>query len=260
MLPRYVVQNTENNISENNPPDAAKTNEPDEIINDNNHTFIIPDSLVVIISRYYDSYKNAENQEKRFIFADSLAKAYKSVGKLDSTAKYTEVKAIENPIIENFIIAGDGYYEAFNFAVDRERSAFLAGKAQDYYNRVLEENPALLDIKAKLAMTYVTGSNPMQGIKMLQEVMNQDPKNKLAIYNLGMLSISSGQYEKALARFETLKQLDPENPEAYFYLGYCYFELGKKEDSKPFFQKVLELGISGDLVNASEEYLKRIDK
>jgi tetratricopeptide (TPR) repeat protein len=136
----------------------------------------------------------------------------------------------------------------------------LAKKAQEYYNRVLEENSLMLDVKSKLAMTYVTGSNPMQGIIMLREVLEEDPNNELAIYNLGMLAITSSQWEKAIERFEKLKHLNPENPEAHFYLGYCLFELGKAEDSKPYFQKVLDLKISGDLVDASEEYLKKINK
>lgn len=257
MLPRYVVNNSKDEVqnSENSDPEHQDL----LIVNGHSHDFEIPDSLLIVFNRFYESYKNAENQEKRFIFADSLANAYKTVGKLDSMAKYLEIKAIENPTLENFIIAGDGYYEAFNFAVDKSKSAFLAGKVQEYYNRVLNENPLLFDIKSKLAMTYVAGSNPMQGIMMLQEVLSKDPNNEVAIYNLGMLAITSGQYEKAIERFEKLTQLDPKNPEAQFYLGYCFFELGKKDESKVYFQEVLDLEISGDLVKASEDYLKRIN-
>ena len=134
----------------------------------------------------------------------------------------------------------------------------MAEKVQQYYKSVLKENASLLDIQSKLAMTYVAGSNPMQGILMLREVLEKDPDNTLAIYNLGVLAITSGQLDKAIERFEHLKRLDSENPEANFYIGYCLFELGKQEEAKPYFEKVLELGIVGDLVVASEEYLKKI--
>jgi Flp pilus assembly protein TadD len=187
-----------------------------------------------------------------------LAKAYKIVGKLDSVAKYTEIKAIDKPSMENLIFAGDNYYNAFNFAIDQSKRKFLAEKVQEYYTRVLNENSSLLNVKSKLAMTYVVGSNPMQGIMMLREVLEEDPNNELAVYNMGMLAINSGQLNKAIERFEKLKILDPENPEAHFYLGYCFFELGNKESAKAHFKKVLELGISGELVDSSEEYLKRI--
>jgi len=109
-------------------------------------------------------------------------------------------------------------------------------------------------------MTFVAGPNPMQGITLLREVLDEDPQNEMAIYNLGMLAITSGQLDKAVERFETLLALDPKNPEAHFYVGYCLFELGRKEESKSYFQKVIELGIDGDFVNASRDYLKRINK
>ncbi|MCG8311476.1 MAG: tetratricopeptide repeat protein [Cytophagales bacterium] len=255
-MPRYVVNNTADEVG-SQPPSSKSDNQPGE---DHEHAFNIPDEVALKINEFYDSFKNANNQEKRLIFADSLAKAYKTVGKLDSLAKYIEIKAIEIPSLENFLLAGDGYYEAFNFAVDQSKRNYLAEKARTYFDRVLEENPALLDVKAKLAMTHVVGSNPMRGILMLREILEQDPENQLAIYNLGMLSITSGQLEKAIGHFKRLSSLAPENPEAYFYLGYCLFELGKLDESKSNFQKVLSLGISGDLVIASEDYLERINR
>jgi len=254
-LPRYVVNNDADEVSNDTNAGSGVA----QIGSEHDHDFQIPDSLAAIIDQFYVSYKNAENQEKRLIFADSLAKVYKYAGKLDSLAKYIEVKAIELPSQDNFILAGDAFYEAFNFAVEQSKRNYLSEKAQDYYKRVLNENSSLLDVKAKLAMTYIASSNPMQGITMLREVLAEDPNNQLAIYNLGMLSITSGQLDKAIERFELLKELDPEKPEAYFYIGYCLFELGKTEDSKPYFQKVLEMDISGDIVIAAEDYLKRIN-
>ena len=223
------------------------------------HTFEIPDSLRAKIESLYDSYKNAENQEKRFIFADSLAKAYKTVGKLDSLAKYSEIRALEDPSFENLLTAGDGYYEAFNFAVEPSKRNALAEKARDYYNRILEEDPSLLDVKSKLAMTYVSGSEPMTGIMMLREVLEKDPDNEMAIYNLGLLAITSGQLDRAIERFDKLWSLNPENPDANFYLGYCLYETGKKQESRPYFERVKNVG-NRELVLVAEDYLKRINK
>ena len=255
MLPRFVVDNT--SVQVTGEPQNDSESQSSE---NHDHAFEISEAEQAKINAFYDSFLNANNQEKRLIFADSLAKAFKSVGKLDSLAKYLEIRAIEYPSIENFLLAGDGYYEAFNFAVDQSKRNYLAEKAQNYYSRILEENPELLDVKAKMAMTYVAGSNPMNGISMLRKVLEQDPDNQLAIYNLGMLSITSGQMEKALGHFRRLSVVDPDNPEAHFYSGYCLFELGKVDESKLSFQKVLSLGIEGDLTRASEDYLKRINK
>jgi tetratricopeptide (TPR) repeat protein len=254
LLPRYVVSNEPINVAA-----EATTNPESSAPMPSTHSAQIPDTLLLKLETFYESFINAENQQKRFIFADSLAKAYKSVGKLDSLAKYIEVRALEIPGTENMLKAGDAYYEAFNFAVDQSKRNQLAEKARSYYQRILEEDPSLLDVKSKLAMTYVASPQPMSGIMMLREVLEEDPDNELAIYNLGMLAITSGQLDKAIERFEKLRVLDKDNPEANFYLGYCHFEMGEPQKAKSYFQEVIDLGISGDLVLASEEYLERIN-
>lgn len=259
MLPRYVVNNESQGISNNTTANTNSGTESQAPSLEHDHSVQLPDSMESIFERLYESFEIADNQEKRIIFADSLAKAYKIVGKLDSVAKYTEIKAIDKPSMENLIFAGDNYYNAFNFAIDQSKRKFLAEKVQEYYTGVLNENSSLLNVKSKLAMTYVVGSNPMQGIMMLREVLEEDPNNELAIYNMGMFAINSGQLDKAIERFEKLKQLDLNNPEANFYLAYCFYELGKIDSAKIYFQKVLELGIDGDLLDSSKEYLKRFN-
>lgn len=257
-LPRYVVNNTTQGINNETAVETDSGAFSHAPILRHDHSVQLPDSMETIFKRLYESFKNSDNLEKRLIFADSLTKAYKIVGKLDSMAKYIEIKAIEKPSLENFIFAGEGYYNAFNYEVDQTKRRYLAEKTQEYFTRVLKENSLLLDIKSKLAMTYVVGSNPMKGIMMLREVLEEDPNNELTVYNMGMLAINSGQLNKAIERFDKLKQLDPENPKAYFYLGYCFFELGKLDSAKINFQRVLELEISGEFSESSEEYLKRI--
>ena len=258
LLPRYVVNNEPEDITqqadESSNRDIAQTQE------EHIHSFEIPDSINAKIDSFYESFKNAENQEKRFIFADSLVEAYKTVGKLDSSAKYSEVRAIEIPSLENWLQAGNGYYEMFNFTVDQTRRNEAAEKAREYYIRILEEDPSMLDVKSKLAMTYVASPNPMAGITMLREVVEEDPENELAIYNLGILAITSGQLERALERFQNLIRINPDSPEGNFYMGYCLLETDQEKDAIPFFEKVITLGNNRDLVLASEDYLKRINK
>lgn len=257
LLPRYVVNNDSEEIDSHS---TDKTQAAATTTANSSHTFQMSDSLKAIVGKLYDSYINSENKEKRIIFADSLAKAYELAGKLDSTAKYLEVRALENPSSENYMIAGDGYYNAFNFAVDQSKKSFLAEKTQNYYMRVLNEDPSLLDVQAKLAMTYVSGNNPMKGIMMLREVLQKDPDNMMAIYNMGMLSITSGQFQKAVDRFNKLLSIDSDSQEANFYLGYSWLQLGDQKKAAPYFEKVVQLNIEGELLDASRQYLSNFKK
>src|SRR5690606_27801410 len=125
---------------------------------------------------------------KSAIFADSLADLYAKAAKFDSAGWFSEEAASFFNTTESKIKAGDNYYQAFTFATDPTKQNQLAEKARGFYNTVLEENPRNLDVKTKLAMTHISSSNPMTGILMLREVLAADPKNELALYNLGILS------------------------------------------------------------------------
>jgi cytochrome c-type biogenesis protein CcmH/NrfG len=62
----------------------------------------------------------------------------------------------------------------------------------------------------------------MKGIKLLKEVIEEEPNNENALYYLGNFSIQSGQYEKAILRFENLVKVSPDNYEARYLLGYSF--------------------------------------
>lgn len=117
----------------------------------------------------------------------------------------------------------------------------------------------MFDAKAKMAMTLTYGSNPMEGIMMLRDVLVSDPENETALFNLGILAITSGQYDKAIERFEKLLQISPENIEANFYMGFCLNEMGKTSEAAPYLEKVLT-GNRPELASTAKEILSIINK
>ena len=129
-------------------------------------------------------------------------------------------------------------------------------KAQQFYKKVLEANPKNLDVKTKMAMTYVSSPNPMQGILMLREVIAADPKNELALFNLGMLSIQSGQYEKAVERLEELIELYPNNSQGQLLLGIAYMNTSEKAKAKAQFEKVKQMEKDPAVQATVDSYLK----
>ena len=134
--------------------------------------------------------------------------------------------------------AGDRYYEAYGFAVDEQKAKNLGIKTREYYQKAIDQNPGLLTAKANMAMTYVNTENPMQGILMLREVIDADPTNELALFNLGILSMRSNQYSKAADRFRQILTNNPKNTKAKFYLGLSLVELGDKEQASKVLSEV----------------------
>jgi len=77
--------------------------------------------------------------------------------------------------------------------------------------------------KTQEAIALVNGQDPMRGIMMLREVLEEDPDNVEAHWHLGLFSIQSGQYDKALDRFRKVLELDSVRyPDAWFYIGNMY--------------------------------------
>ena len=181
------------------------------------------------------------SKEKNAIFADSLAKLYQVAGKFDSAGWFSEEAAKFFNTVESWTKAGDNYYQAYTFAIDQAKQKQLVEKAREFYEKVMERNPDDLDVKTKLAMTFVSSANPMQGILMLREVLAADPKNELALFNMGMLSIQSGQHDRAVERLEELIKLNPAHTQGHLLLGIAFMNTGDKAKAKAQFEKVKQM-------------------
>ncbi len=253
LLPKVVVDNENEQIAseestEQSQPKEDKTDKPAQ-----SHSDDMSAEVLETINRLRNKYLSSENEEKSIIFADSLAILFKEGSKLDSAAKYTELAT------DNKEAIGDAYYDAYSFAVDADKANELGKKARLYYEEVLAEDASRLDIKTKVAMTYVSSENPMSGIMMLREVLESDPGNEDALFNLGVLSIQSGQYQNAIERFNTLLEKHPENDQAMFYLALSYFNDGQRAKAKSLFEKIKNKSNDEQVLAAVDSYLNELE-
>ena len=256
-LPRVVVDTSESAVNKS-------TGNAEALIEGNlkqpqAHLSDIPDSVAGTINILRESLFTLHNQEKRLIFADSLAMLFDQVGKYDSAARYYELKISLLESFEQYLETAEACYKAMSFTMDGRLRGEWAEKARKYYEKVLEEDPDLPDVRVKLGMTYLSGNDPMTGIQILRKVSEEYPENELAIYQLGMLSVTTGQYDRAIERFIELVGLNDENGEAHFYLGYSYFEKGEYEKARAQFEKVLSLDVSTELSETAKKYLENIN-
>lgn len=221
------------------------------------HTAATPQQLMELAT-VRARYKKATDKQQRTLLASELAEAYATAGKYDSAGYFYETVANARPGERNFRKAGDSYFEAFTYAASQERAAELGAKARGMYERVLKNNPADLDAKTNVAMTLMASSSPMQGVTLLREVVAADPDNEKALYNLGILSIQSRQYDKAVGHFEKLVKVNPKHVEGNFYLAVALAETGKEEEAKALFTKVKTMKDDPALAASVDEYLSRL--
>jgi len=245
-LPKVVVEN-DASLTETRSDSSRQTAEV--------HTKT-PEPVLKSIQKLRVQYSSSSKNEKNAIFADSLADLYLIAGKFDSAAWFAEEASKFFNTTESWIKAGDQYYQAYTFALDKAKQNQLAGKARDFYTKVLDENPKNLDVKTKMAMTYLSAESPMQGIMMLREVLAADPKNELALFNMGMLSIQSGQYDKAVERLEELIKVNPNHTQGHLLLGIALMNTGDKARAKEQFEKVKLLDKDPAVHATVDSYLK----
>lgn len=208
------------------------------------------------IGEFRTLYSTTAEKEKKAIFADSLASWYAVSGVFDSAAWFSEEAASFFNTTESWKKTGNNYYQAFTFALDVKKQQVLASKAQEFYNKVLVENPNDFEVKNNLALTYVSSSNPMQGVLMLREVLVADPKNETALFNLGMLSVQSGQYENAIERLKTLIELNSNHIQGQLLLGVAYMQTGDKAKAKEQFEKIRNMDKDPSVQATVDSYLK----
>ncbi|MFT4031049.1 MAG: tetratricopeptide repeat protein [Siphonobacter sp.] len=210
------------------------------------------------IAKAKAAFETTKPTEERIRAAEQLVELFAKATRFDSAAYYAGEVAQLQPTVDRFLKAGDRYYEAFTFAVNSEKAATLGEKTRDWYQKALDQNPNLLQAKSNLAMTYVSTTNPMQGIAMLREILEQDPDFEPALFNMGILSMRSNQYEKAVGRFERILRNQPNNTRTMFYLGICYAEMGQKDKAVPLLKEVQTKETDPTILAGVREYLEQL--
>lgn len=173
---------------------------------------------------------------------------------------YLEQSEKESNNADLYVKAGDAFRDAYRNGSDSMLTPLLMEKAKQSYQKAMEIAPANLDAKTGVATCYVDGSeNPMQGITLLREVVQQDPENVNANLNLGLFSMRSGQYDKAIGRFETVVKKKP-SAENYAMLAEAYEQTGNKEGAIKALTKAKEYVIDPQIIQGIDDYIKKLEK
>ena len=125
-----------------------------------------------------------------------------------------------------------------------------------------KEVAAMSPIKARTAeaVALVQGQDPMRGIMMLREILTEDPNNVEAHWQLGLFSVQSGQYDKAIERFRKVLELDAEGyPDAWFYLGRTYATVDSTELAIANLKKYRTLTQDTAIINGVDRFLVELE-
>lgn len=216
-------------------------------------------SLAQEITALEERLTEASGDEKLGLL-EQLAQKWDDLAKFAPQGFIYEEMAEISPKFEYWLKAGDAYRAAYTNLQDTTMSAELNRRAIWSYEQATQLDENNLDAKTGLGAAMVTGTaNPMAGIALLQEVVTKDPKNIQANKTLGLFSLQSRQFDKAIERFNTVVELSPD-AESYFYLATGYENIGLKNEAIAAFQKSKELASDPTLSQFIDRRVEELSK
>jgi tetratricopeptide (TPR) repeat protein len=243
-LPKVVVDNEKKTLQQPAKENAAATANRDKNVKSDapivaeNHTESLSTEQQKVISNLREVYTKSSGKSK-ITTAEALITQFVKYTRYDSAAYYANEVAKIEPSESNLMKAGGLYYEAFTYALESDKTV----KMGELTN---------------MAMTYTATQTPMQGIMMLRDVIAKEPDYEPALFSLGILSIRSNQFGKAVDRFKQILRNNPSNMKAALNLGYCLAELDRKEEAQKILEQVLEKSNDPQEKSAANEILSKI--
>ena len=136
-------------------------------------------------------------------------------------------------------------------------------QAKDLFERSLRINDQNDSTIVGLGACYIFGNiadNPMEGILKVRQVAEKDSNNIYAQLILGHGSLVSGQYDRAINRFEKVVTLQPENLEAILMLAEVYERKADKTNAIKWYSTALPLASNPAMKTALEKRIEELKK
>lgn len=159
----------------------------------------------------------------------SLAALWYQAGNPEISGYYAGQIAEIQPSEDAWARAGTTYAICVQRKPEAKVLEFCTQGAVTALEKAISLNPENIAHRVNLAVVYA--ENPpkedvMRGVTMLLELSRQYPDDIAVLNNLGRLANKTGQYDRALKRFERVLELDPGNPVATCLLAETWEGLG----------------------------------
>ena len=98
----------------------------------------------------------------------------------------------------------------------------------------------------------------MKGILKMRALAESNPQNADLQWQMGMFSMQTGQYEKAVARFEKVISLDAQRLDAYMQIAQSYSALQDTSNAQNALSTLIEKS-EGDLQQRAKMMLEKLN-
>jgi len=118
------------------------------------------------------------------------------------------------------------------------------GKIEEFEKKLVEGlaiDPDNLEFNQMLADLYFTLGNYTKSLTLLKKVIDMEPQDHKAIWQIGEIYLSKGEFETAELLIEKAIDLKPSNPKYYISMVEIYYNTERKDIAVETLEKVVKL-------------------
>lgn len=191
---------------------------------------------------------------------EQLVNEYIKLDKPLAVAHYAIKNAEAKSSEQEFVRAGNYCAQLMQTAPDEKARNFLSSRRVYCFEKAVALQPSD-DNRLSLAQAYVEGgSNPMQGVTILREMVAKDSANIPAQLLLARFGMVSGQYDKAIVRLEKILSLAPQNQDALLLLAQAYEDSGNVPKAIETLERFKKTVTDAETVKRVEDYIGTLKK
>ena len=187
----------------------------------------------------------AGNDTTKLAIFEELSGKWYTLESYGASGFYAEEIAQMKKTALSWSVAGSVYAKCFQITKNQRVFNFCFDKAITAFENAASIEPDSIVHKENLAYCYTSHNNPsktMEGVKIYQGILSQDPGNLKVLLRLGKLSVDvTRDYPKAINRLEKAVKVAPNNFEANYYLAQAYAGDNDKEAAKEYFRRALAI-------------------
>jgi tetratricopeptide (TPR) repeat protein len=179
--------------------------------------------------------------------ADAFSKSYQSETKSDFKGAIETLKQVyDKSSYETNLRMGWLYYKAGSYK-----------ESQTYYQLAIDLKPSAIEAKFGYVYPAYALGNMNEVVAQYNKILTIDPQNTTANYRMGMISYDKKDYQVAYKYFEKVVSLYPFSYDALIMYAWSSYRVGKKEDAKILFDRVLCLSPGDKSALEGLSYVKK---
>lgn len=216
------------------------------------------------LQKLEEDFTKTDPLEKQITGYTRLATFWKDSTRLfEPYAYYTTVSAKLENSEKSLTFAANLLLDSLQYEIDEARKTWMASEAKQLFEKALVINPNSDSLAIGFGACFIYGTTinrpeeAMQGIQRILAVVRKDSTNIYAQFMLGVGGLVSKQYNKAIQRFITVLNHQPNNIEAMLNLAEAYELNGENEQAIKWY--ILCKGII-KIPEVQKELSNRIEK